>query len=75
MEEIIGYTYKLYYESTLLYESEDIFDTEDEATEEANTIIDDKIRDWDSDGAWHPEKGDDRCLFDIVIDYVTEDEI
>ena len=70
---IIGYSYKVYYGSTLLYEDEEeVFNTEEEAREEAESYIEMKIDDWKYDGAW--SDWDDRDQFDVEIIYVIEDE-
>ena len=71
---IIGYNFDLYYASALIHEDDEIFDTEEEAREWANELIDDKIAQWVLDGAWHPEDGDNRDEFDIVINDVVDEE-
>lgn len=75
METIIGYRFKLYYDSTLLHEDDEVYETEEEAREMAEDLIKDYIDMWEFDGGWHPENGDSRDCFDVVIvDVVDEEE-
>ena len=63
------YSYKLYYGSTLLRDSKDIgdyYEDEDEAWEEAEIEKEDRINQWELDGAWNA--WDSVEEFDIVID-------
>ena len=73
---ITGYTYELYYDSNWLYSSvdhDDVFDTEEEAMEDANSEIDDRIEQWKSGNAWD-EKYDSRDQFYIDIVEIVDDE-
>ena len=73
--KIVGYTYKVYYDVTLLHDASDYneyFDTEEEAREDAESYVDRKIEDWKADGSW--EEDDDRDYFDIVIMEDIEDD-
>ena len=73
MENIVGYSWKLYYDATLLHEDYDIHETEEDAKEAAEYEINERIEMWKLDGSWHPENGDSRDNFDIVIEDVTEE--
>lgn len=71
---IVGYKWSLYYGGTLIHEDDDIFEEEWEAKQYGEEAIDDKIAEWNLDGAWHPENGDSREDFDVVIEDVVEEE-
>lgn len=66
-----NYYYKVYYGASLLHDSADLgdyYETEEEAREEAEEYIEDKIAQWKFDDAWHEwDHVDD---FDIVIEEV-----
>lgn len=69
------YYFKLYYESTLLRDSRDMeeyFETYEEAEEEAETVKEERIKQWKLDDAWHEYDSEDQ--FDIFIDYEEVDE-
>lgn len=61
---IIGYRWKVYYDSTLLHEDDEIFDTEEEAEEEAHMYIESKIRDYEIDGAEYDEDSFSTVIID-----------
>lgn len=66
-----NYYHKVYYGSTLFHDSadyEEYFETEDEAREEAQSYVDDKIEQYKLDGAWNDYDSEDD--FDIVIEEV-----
>ena len=65
--EVVGYKYEVLYDSFMIHEENDVFDTEDEAYEDAKLYIDQKVIDWKCEDAWHPEEGDSRGLFDVVV--------
>ena len=72
---IIGYSYKVYYGSTMLHDSldhDEYYDTEEEAREEARDYIKYKRNDWENDGAWTEDDSEDD--FDIVIEDIIDDE-
>ena len=73
--QIIGYTYELWYDGTLIHEDDEVFDTEDDANEDAQFYIEQRIEEWEVEDAWHPETGEDsEDLFDVVINDVYEKE-
>lgn len=61
---IIGYRWKVYYDSTLLHEDDEIFDTEEEAEEEAQSYIESKMRDYEIDGAEYDEDSFSTVIID-----------
>lgn len=61
---IIGYRWKVYYDSTLLHEDDEIFDTEEEAEEEAHMYIESKMRDYEIDGAEYDEDSFSTVIID-----------
>ena len=66
MDEIIGYKWEVYYDSTLIHEDDNVYEDEEEAIDEASEYVADKIKQWQLDGGWH--EGDDSIdNFDIVI--------
>jgi hypothetical protein len=68
MREIIGYKYEVLYDGHTIHEDDEVFDTEEEAREESEFYIQEKVDDWIIEDAWHPEEGmDDGKWFDVVI--------
>lgn len=67
---IIGYRWKVYYDSTLLHEDDEIFDTEEEAEEEAQSYIESKMRDYEIDGAEYDEDSFSTVIIDEGETYV-----
>ncbi len=72
METIIGYRWKLYYDTCILHEEDEVYDTEEEAKAEAQEEIQSRISEWKMENAWNTEY-DSEKLFDIVIIEVTEE--
>ena len=70
--EIIGYKWKLYYDSTLLREDDEVFDTPEEAKKEASIAMQNRIEQWKLDGGWNKEY-DNEANFEIYIIAVTEE--
>ena len=63
-----NYYYQVYYESSLLRDSSDLdeyFEDYEEAIDEANEFIEDRIEQWKIDGAEYTD--DDRENFSIEI--------
>lgn len=71
MGYVVGYRWKVYYDSSLLHEDDEVFEEEDEAYEEAQSYIESKIRDYEVDGAEYDE--DSFCI--CIIDEATNNEI
>ena len=70
METIIGYRFRIYYDSSLIHEDDDVYESESEAYEAAEDFITERIEQYKLDGAWH--EGDSRDDFDVFIIDVTE---
>ncbi len=69
MEETNTYSYKLYYDATLLRDSaehDEFYETEEEAIEEAREEAKNRKEMWETDGAWHQDDTYDN--FDIVVE-------
>ncbi len=73
MGTIIGFRWKLYYDSCLLTEDDVIYDYEEEAEQSAQEEIRNRITDWKADNAWN-EEYDSEDLFDIVVEEVIGEE-
>lgn len=70
MYDVIGYRWKVYYDSTLLHEDDEVFDTEEEAEEEAQSYIESKMRDYEIDGAEY----DEDSFTAVIIDEYEDEE-
>lgn len=71
--KITGYSYEIYFEGAWIHTSDEEFDTEEEAREDAESYIEQKIEDYKADGAWHED--DSRENFDIeIIDIIEEED-
>lgn len=69
MGYVVGYRWKVYYDSTLLHEDDEVFDTEEEAEEEAQYYVESKMRDYEIDGAEYDENS-----FSTVIIHEYEND-
>lgn len=67
---VVGYRWKVYYDSSLLHEDEKIWEDEEDAYDEAQSYIESKIKDYEVDGAECDE--DSFCI--VIIDEYENDE-
>jgi len=66
---VVGYRWKVYYDSSLLHEDDEVFEEEDDAYEEARSYIESKIKDYEVDGSEYDE--DSFCIV-IIDEYENE---
>ena len=72
--QIIGYSWEVWYEGSCLHEDNEIFDTEEEARHFAREYCEDKIVDWENDGAELDGSELEELLNGITINDIFADD-
>ena len=74
--KIVSYSYEIYFNNNWIHSSDEEFNTEEEAREDAESYVEQKIEEYKADGAWFEDDSKEDFYVDIIdnIEEVNEDD-